>query len=304
MSRFGCHTSLIVFVAFIAFTLTPVSVFAQHGGGGGHAGGGGGFHGGGGGFHGGGGGYHGGGVGGGSVRGGSEGVRGGFSGGGRSFGGGSGGSSRQGGVGAGRNGASSGSHSSNLPSAINDGQWHSFANSGASSRLSQGRGPGSAANSNLVARNNGSTESGWHSFGSPSSQRGTAGAGVSRGGPNLNWRGGWGGYGWRGYGWHGGWGGYGWGWGPGWGFGWNWGLGFGWPYWGGYWGLGWNPWGYGPYGNNPYWYAPLNYDYDSSINWDDNPPPYRLGMPSNQEAATNDSPAVSLNVSSPSSDTP
>jgi hypothetical protein len=148
----------------------------------------------------------------------------------------------------------------------------------------------------VLARNTVSPGNGWHSFGSTGSR--TA---AFHGGPSVNWRGaGWGG-GWRGYGCCGfGWGGFGWGWRPAWGFGWNWGLGFGWPYWGGYWGLGWNPWWYGPYAYNPYWYAPLNYTYDYTydpdytINWDDNPPPYRLGESGDHDVASHDS--ISLNV--------
>ena len=306
MSRFSCRSSLIAFSVFVALTLTPISAFAQHGGGGGHSGGGGGggFHGGGGGgFHGGSGGFHGGAVSGGSARGGFEGRGGGFNGAGRSLSG----VGHQGGIGAGRNVASSENHSSNLPRAVSDGQWHSFGNAGPSTRSSEGRtsgsvanSKGSIANSNVLARNT-APDNGWHSFGSTASGRGTVASRDAsfHGGPSGNWRGGgWGG-GWRGFGCCGfGWGGFGWGWGPAWGFGWNWGLGFGWPYWGGYWGLGWNPWWYGPYAYNPYWYAPLAYDYsydpNYTINWDDNPPPYRLGESGDHNAASHDS--ISLNV--------
>jgi hypothetical protein len=292
VSRPSCSSSFIAFSAFIALTLTPVSAFAQHGGGGGHSGGGG-FHGGGGGFHGSAGGVHGGG---GYSRGGAEGVHGGgFGGGARSAGAGSYG---RGGMSAGRNLASMASHSS-LPSAINDGQWHSFGGSGASARSGLGRSEnaaGSNASSTLLARNSVGAGNGWRSFGSATSHRAAGGehVGIDHVGLGSHWGSGWGGYGWHGYGW-----------GPAWGFGWGWGLGFGWPYWGIYWGSGWNPWWYGPYAYNPYWYAPLNYPYDPgySLNWEDNPPPYRLDA-SGDNAASNNSFSPNLNASVSAVDAP
>jgi hypothetical protein len=202
MGRFGFLRPLLAFATVTLLALTPNPAFAQHGGGHGGGGGGGGSHGGGGGgFHGGGGGFHGGGS----------------YGGGRSFGG--GGSYQQGGgfrgrPGAGPNGAGSrygggsrsnggpgtgrgfginGTRASNFHPAINDGQWHSFGNSGSrlggtSTRVSTGFiGRGSVATTGFGWRGNG-------------------------------WRGGWGG----GWGW-GGWGfGFGWPyWGGGWGLGWD-----------------------------------------------------------------------------------
>jgi hypothetical protein len=125
-----------------------------------------------------------------------------------------------------------------------------------------------------MARNAGTSDGAWHSF---AGSRGEAGLGGTRGGVSGFDRGGFGGEGFRGgfggYGWRGGWG-----WG-GLGFGWGfWGFGFGWPYWGwgGFWGPGWVAWN--PYWYNPYWYAPLAYTYDYpdySLDWSNNPPPYR-----------------------------
>ncbi|HKN70778.1 MAG TPA: hypothetical protein VJX30_07110, partial [Terriglobales bacterium] len=115
----------------------------------------------------------------------------------------------------------------------------------------------------------GSSEGGWHSFGTSSgaSARGASGfaGGASRGTPGFAGRD----FGGRGFGLGYGFGrGYGWGWG-------GWGFGFGWPYWGFGWGLGWAPWWY-----NPYWYAPwpaYGYPYysDYGYDWSDNPP-YRM----------------------------
>ncbi len=280
MSRFGLLRSLLVFAAFTGLALAPIPALAQHGGGG--HGGGGGSHGGGGG----GGGFHGGG--------GSHGGARSSGGGGEYHGGGFRGSRSDGGFGASRGmiGRSGGSeagrnfgdrdHSSNFRPAINDGQWHSFGNSGSSARLSEGRNSGGLANSSLSARNAGISDGAWHSFGS---SRGASGfvAGVSHAAPGFGrggdgWRGAWPGYGWGG----------GWGWGRGWGWGWGgWGFGFGWPYWGGYWGpgwaFGWDPWWYAPYGYaSPYYIYP-DYSYD----WSDDPPPYR--------------PDTSLNYDSPES---
>lgn len=263
--------SLITFATFIGLALTPNPAYAQHGGGG-HGGGGGG-----GGFHGGGtGGFHGGG---GFSRGGDgfgrgQELHGGRSGGGeRSFG--RGGYSRSGGPEAARNSGAPGNRSSNLPAAVNDGQWHSFGNggsptrssTGSSPRFSEGRNSGVAANSSLSSRNAGISDGAWHSFGwtSTGPTRGTSGftGGASRPVPSFGrigngWRGGWG----RGYGW-----GSGWGWGGGWGF--------GWPYWGFGWGFGWDPWFYDPFWYVPspaYYYYP---DYGPDYDWSDNPPPYR-----------------------------
>jgi len=252
MSTFGPVRSLLAFVAFIGLALTPIAAFAQHGGGSGsHAGGGGGgFHGGGsgGGFHGGGGsyggarsigggGYH---EGGGSRVGSSAGREGAGS---RSYG-----SSE-----SGRGSNSLANHASNLRPAINDGQWHSFGNSGSSARSGEGRNSGGRTNLSLSARNVGASDGAWHSFGSSRGASDFVG-GTARAVPGFGFRGaGWRG-GWRGYGWGGGWD---WGWGV-------WGFGFGWPYWG----VGWNPWWY-----DPYWYAPSAYAYpDYSDDWGDNPP--------------------------------
>ncbi len=294
MSRFGLLRSLFAFAVFIGLTLTPIPLFAQHGGGhgGGGGGGGGGFHGGGGGGYHGGGGYYGGGR---SYGGGSY-ERGGDFRGGSAAGREGGGRGSYGGSEAGGNSGSSESHSSNLRPAIADGQWHSFGNSGSSARSSagssarssagssarssEGRNSGGAANSSLSARNTGIADGAWHSFGS---SRGAAGfvGGASRAMP---------GFGRFGYGWGGGWGwGRGWGWG-GWGWG-GWGFGFGWPYWGGYWGLGWNPWWY-----DPYWYAPSVYAYpDYSYDWSDNPPPYAPDSAYNYDPSASDLSAPSSN---------
>jgi hypothetical protein len=174
-------------------------------------------------------------------------------------------------LGTSRSAGSSGDRSSNVPAAINDGQWHSFGNVASSARSSAGHNSGGLANSSLSARNSGTSDGAWHSFG-PSrgaSQRGGRGAsdfsrpfratpGFGRGGDG--WRGGWRGHDWdRGWGWGG------------------WGFGVGWPYWGFYWGpawtFGWDPWWYGPY-----WYRPwpaYSYYPDYSYDWSDNPPPYR-----------------------------
>jgi hypothetical protein len=155
---------------------------------------------------------------------------------------------RSGGSEAGRSLGSGGNRSSNIRPAINDGQWHSFGNSG------------SSAHTSLSAHNAGSYESGFHSFGAARGIAPGFGRGVD------GWRGG---YGW----------GRGWGWGGGWGWG-VWGFGFGWPYWGGYWGpgwaFGWDPWLYGPYGYGPYGYAWPTYGYPGyDYDWSDDPPPYR-----------------------------
>jgi hypothetical protein len=310
MNRFGLRGSLIAFTALVGLALTPSFAFAQHGGGGGHSGGGGGgFHGGGGSY--GGGSFHGGGSYGGGSYGGSRGVEGGYRGGeGASRGGGfEGGASRggysRGGSEAGRGSSSEASRSSNIRPAINDGQWHSFGNGASASHTTSaasansGRGSTAAGNSNLMARNAGTSDGAWHSFGGSRSEAGLVG-GTTRGGSEFNrgygyggygYRGGWGGYGWGGYGWRGGWGCCGWGWG-GLGFGWGfWGFGFGWPYWGWGWGPAWGAWG--PYGYNPYWYAPLAYNYgypDYSLDWSNNPPPYRPdAAPSTQGSQQQDS---------------
>ena len=261
MGRFGVLRSLLAFTTFILLALTPIPAFAQHGGG--HGGGGSHDGGGGGGFHGGGGGFHGGG---------------GSYGGGRSFGGGGSyhqGGGLRGGPGAGPNGAGSrseagrsfrseGNRASNVRPAINDGQWHSFGNSGSSARLSAGRNSGSLANSSLSARNAGSSEGAWRSFGPSRVASGFVGRTPGTAPA----------FGWHGNGWRGGWPGFGWGRGWGWG---GWGFGFGWPYWGGYWGLGWDPWWY-----DPFWYAPRPaYSYYPDYSWDYDSydpsydPPYR-----------------------------
>jgi hypothetical protein len=299
MNRSRFRGSLIAFTALLGLALTPGLAFAQHGGGGGHSGGGGGgFHGGGGSY--GGGGFHGGSYGGSGVRGneggfhGNEGgSRGGYEGGSR------GGYSRGGGTEAGRSLSSEGSRSSNLRPAINDGQWHSFGNAGAGHASAATSASGthastSGANSNLMAHNAGTTGGAWHSFAGSRSEAGFVGG--SRGGVSefnhgygYGWHGGYGGY----YGWHGGWGCCGWGWG-GLGFGWGfWGFGFGWPYWGwgGFWGPAWAAWN--PYWYNPYWYPPLAYSYgypDYSLDWSNNPPPYRPdAAPSAQGSEQQDS---------------
>jgi hypothetical protein len=169
-------------------------------------------------------------------------------------------------LGAGRSPGSSGDRSSNIRPAINDGQWHSFGNAGSSARSNAGRNSGSSANSSLSARNAGSVEGGWHSFG-PSRGAPSFGGGPLRGAPGFGrggdgWRGGWRGNDWdRGWGWGG------------------WGFGVGWPFWGFYWGpawaFGWDPWWYGSYGYGP-WPAYSYYHYpDYSYDWSDNPPPYR-----------------------------
>src|SRR5579859_3933982 len=256
MSRFNVRSSLIALAAFVGLALTPIPVFAQrggghggggggggfHGGGGGgggfHGGGGGGFHGGGGGgFHGGGGGgFHGGGSfhgGGGFSRGGPGGIHGGGSyGGARSFG--RGAYSRGNGIAANRDSGSLQNHSSNFRPAINDGQWHSFGNSG-SARLGEGRTSGGLTNSTHPVLRAGISDGNWHGFGS------------SRVASSST-------FGWRGGDWDWGWGG------------WGWGLGVGWPYWGAYW----DPWWYTPYWYSPWpaYYYP-GYDF-----WADNPPPY------------------------------
>jgi hypothetical protein len=136
--------------------------------------------------------------------------------------------------------------------------------------LSEGRNSGGLANSSLAARNAGSSDGTWHSFG-PSGIASHGGRDASnfggplRGAPGFGrggdgWRGGWRGHGWEG----------GWGWG-------GWGFGVGWPYWGFYWGpawaFGWDPWWYGAYGYAP-WPA-YSYYPDYSYDWSDNPPPYR-----------------------------
>jgi hypothetical protein len=195
---------------------------------------------------------------------------------------------------AGRNSASLGNRSSRFSSAINDGQWHSFGNSGSSARSSEGRNSGGSAHSTLLARNAGIADGGWHSFGPSRGAFGSIGA-ASRVEPGFGWRGG----GWRGGGWGGGWG-----WGRGWG--WGWGFGVGWPYWG--WGFAWDPWWY-----NPYWYSPwpaytydpgYNYDYDSvNGDWSDGPP-YRLNSNSsnNDDSPGADVRKPSLNYSVNSND--
>ncbi|MGH9545123.1 MAG: hypothetical protein ACRD23_07890 [Terriglobales bacterium] len=66
---------------------------------------------------------------------------------------------------SGRNSGSFGNHSSNFHSAINDGHWHSFGNTGGSARSSAGRTSGNFAASGLSAHNRGSFDGGWHSFG-------------------------------------------------------------------------------------------------------------------------------------------
>jgi hypothetical protein len=238
-------SSLSAFGVFVALSLTPA--FAQHGGGHGGGGGGGSSHGGGGGFH------SSGPSGGGFSHGSGGPVRGGgLEGGGRSMSGGGasrgGNVSRGGGAEAARGSGSSRAQSSNVRAAINDGQWHSFGNSG------------SRANSTLSARNtvgNGISGNGWRSFGS--ARGGAAFGGGFRGEPGFGFRGGFG----RGccFG--------------GFGFG----FGFGWPYWGLYgpaWAFAWDPWWYGPYYYGPwagYGYYPGYVDY--SYDWSNNPPPYR-----------------------------
>jgi hypothetical protein len=277
MGRFSLVRSLLAFAVFVFLGFTPNPALAQRGGGHG-GGGGGGFHGGGGGFHGSGGGFHGGGGGfhgsGGGFHGG-----GGYYGGGRSFGGGSyrqGGSFRggseaaprgmgsrsHGGPEAGRGFGISGNRASNFRPAINDGQWHSFGNSGSSARLSEGRNSGSLANSRLSARNTGRSEGAWRSFGPSRVSSGF----VDRASVATP------GFSWRGNGWRGGWPRFG----RCCGWGWGWGFGFGWPWWGGSWGL-WNPWWY-----DPFWYAPWPaYSYYPDYSWDYDgydpsyDPPYR-----------------------------
>jgi hypothetical protein len=264
MTRSDVVRSLVSFAAFVGLSLSPISAFAQHGGGG-HGGG---FHGGGGGgFHAGSeGGFHSSGGGGEFSRGGGEYRGGGFEGGARSLG--RGGTYRGGSAEAGRSLGSTRSESANIRPAINDGQWHSFGNSRGSARLGAGRNPGDSANSNLVAHNTVGTEGGWRSFGSVGSVRGEAsfiGGGGFRG-AGFGFRGGYGrGCCWGGLGF---------------------GFGIGWPYWGFGWGPAWafwNPWWYGPYYYGPYWYGAwpgYNYGYDYSYDdysdmWSTNPPPYR-----------------------------
>jgi hypothetical protein len=284
MGRFGVLRSLLAFTTFILLALTPNPAFAQHSGGHSGGGGGGGSHGGGGGFHGGGGGFRGGGGSYGAGRsfggGGSYHQGGGFRGGPGAGPGGSG-SRAYGRSEAGRSFRSEGNRASNVRPAIKDGQWHSFGNSGSSARVSEGRNSGSLANSSLSARNTGSSEGAWRSFGPSRVSSGFAGR-TSVATPGFSWRGnGWRG-GWRGYGW-----GRGWGWG-------GWGFGFGWPYWGGYWGLGWDPWWY-----DPFWYAPRPaYSYYRDYSWDyyrddpyDDPPynpdSYNYGAPGNHSSTPN-----------------
>ena len=249
MGRFGLLRSLLAFAAFIGLALMPIPALAQHGGGSHGGSGGGGFHGGGGSRNGAqssgrGGGYRGGGFRGDRSDRAARGLIG-----------------QNGGSGAVRNFGAAGDHSSNFRAAINDGQWHSFDNSGSSARWNEGRNSGGLRNSSLSARNAGISDGAWHSFGASRGMSGFAG-GASRPAPGFGrvvdgWRGGWGG---------------GWGWGRGWG----WGFGFGWPYWGGYWGPGWafawDPWWYAPYGYA--WPAYTTYP-DYSYDWSDDPPPYR-----------------------------
>src|ERR1017187_6014592 len=242
MVRFGVLRSLLAFTTFILLALTPIPAFAQHGGGGG---GGGGSHGSGGG--GGGGGSHGGGGGGGGSHGGAS------YGGGRSFGGGGsyhlgggfrggpgagpggagsrygGGSRSNGGSGAGRSFGINGNRASNVRAAINDGQWHSFGNSGSrlsgtSTRVSTGFiGRGSVATPSFIGRANGS--------------RG--------GGPGYGWGGGWG---WGGWGF-----GLGWPYWGGWDLGWN-------PWW-------YDPFWYAPRPAYSY-YPDYSWDYDNDPSYD------------------------------------
>jgi len=175
---------------------------------------------------------------------------------------------------AGRNFSSSGSRSSNVRPAINDGQWHSFGNA-----ASSGRNSGALAHSSLSARNAGISDGGWHSFGPTRGAFGGAGFGF-RGGA---WRGGGPGFGWRG--------------GCCW-DGWGWGFGFGWPFWSAYWGPGW-AFGWDPWWYSPYWYAPLAYSYypDYSLNWEDNPPPYRPDLSSDYGSSDDDSPGYNAPAS-------
>jgi hypothetical protein len=311
MSRFG-FKSLAAFAVFVGLSLTPYSAFGQHGGGGGHSGGGGGFHGGGGGggFHGGGGFSHGSG---GEVHGG------GYSGGQRSFsargdyrGGGSEGGRNQTSAGHALGEQSSAERSSNYRAAINDGQWHSFANQGSSSRGGEGRssighsstvsnsGARTSAQSEhatLSARNTGISDGAWHSFGT---SRGASGS-VSTAHVAPGWHGnGWGG-GWHGNGW-GGWHGHAWGccyagWG-------GWGFGLYWGFWGPTWGFGWSPW-YSAYWYNPYWYSPYGYSPwaygypDYSYDWSTNPPPYAPIPSSDNSSVDTDSPGNYVMAPSP-----
>src|ERR1035438_10098604 len=144
MRRFSVRP-LFGLIALIGLSLTPISAFAQHGGGGGHSsGGGGGSHSGGsgGGFHGGSssGGFHGTPGSSGAPHGNAGAPRGGAYGG-RSLGaGGATGAGR--GIGSSRS-MSSEAHSypgsSNIRPAINDGQWHSFGNGGNSTRAASAR---------------------------------------------------------------------------------------------------------------------------------------------------------------------
>jgi hypothetical protein len=132
-----------------------------------------------------------------------------------------------------------------------------------------------------MARNGGTSDAGWRSFGGSRGEAGfVGGARPAFGG--FGFRGGFGGWGCCRIGFGFGWGGFG--------------FGFGWPFWGAYWGpYAWAPWYY-PYGYDPYWYSPwpaYNYYPDDSYNWSNNPPPYRPADDNNQPANYSTTPGAS-----------
>jgi hypothetical protein len=167
------------------------------------------------------------------------------------------------------------SHASNLPAAVNDGQWHSFGNSARASAGTVGAAHVSTPlTSNLVARN-ASLAGGGHSLATPR----TSAAFVNGSAGFHSFR-------FRGAGFRGGWGFRG---GCCWGGGWA--FGIGWPYWGFYWGPGWgyawDPWWYGPYGYNA-WPGYSYYSYpDYGDDWSDNPPPYQPDVYQDNGGGTN-----------------
>ncbi len=206
MTSVGLRRSLIAFVAFIGLALMPDPAWAQRGGGGGHGGGGGGggsHGGGGGGFHGGGGSYGGGGYRGGGGYYGGGGYRG-------------GGMAARGLMAAeevapqveAEIATQEGLKRAAIPVRPEIGRRRTFVPQStmasgirsatpvvlrSSARLSEGRNSRGSANSSLSARNAGSTEGGWHSFGTSSgaSARGASGfaGGASRATPGFGGRG-------------------------------------------------------------------------------------------------------------------